>query len=567
MDELLKKKNKLAQKLKEHEVFESNTNKLKERLDDKIKILKEQITSEKQKVKLITKDIEYKESVVSSLKEKVEEYKILQTKQKRKELLSKYNFYIKKVNEIDFSVIEDFKLSFKNLNKALNKSKKYDILYKKLKELHDNRSYEIIQYLKNNIEINEKEIEKMHILSHFISLSIEFEDFFKTNFFQDFIFQRVYQGFEYHFLEERKTNRLDKPEWFLEYIIEKIIFEKKKIQLYSTMKKENVLYNFVLKINELVDIKINEYFKIKSSQKRSLLIHLANEIQKYQFEIKNKLGVDLRFNNLINFIIQEEKNLINEKMELIHLENYKKWFDEYKGMIRETFLIFVPLHELNKDLFIIIIQHVLDNIFIYNELFITQMRYINREEVQLLCLIFSELEILKKFVSEQEHEFILNLNIELNENNIDITKISKFNNDNLKLIKEISKSDIERSLKKLRNFIYISDKNVVNILIEIHNIVNEYKENLSECFFLVEKHLAELCDNYILNEIILKVQFDGEEYIRFNEFLRKIKDYFKTYKTWKSDTGSKCVKDIFEGRKPETENESLFNLIYKNYME
>lgn len=253
-------------------------------------------------------------------------------------------------------------------------------------------------------------------------------------------------------------------------------------------------------------------------------------------------------------------------METIHLADYKKWFVEYRVMFRDCFSVFVPLVSLDSQILNIIAQHIADNILIYCEVFIKHMRYISRDEIHLLCLIFSELENLKYFIADLENELAINLTGKEN-GHVDLAKISRFNSENFKLLKMLAANDIEKVCKRLRNFKYISDKNLVAINIDIVNIINEYQKYLEHVYPQVEKQIGELLDNYIINQIIIVTHFESYEYFRFKDFFIVVRDNFKFYREWKTNIGCKCVEDIFDGRKGSGEKDSLFDLIYKNYIE
>ncbi|EJW03889.1 hypothetical protein EDEG_01817 [Edhazardia aedis USNM 41457] len=144
-------------------------------------------------------------------------------------------------------------------------------------------------------------------------------------------------------------------------------------------------------------------------------------------------------------------------------------------------------------------------------------------------------------------------------------KISRFNSENLKLIKKITETLIVNIMKNVKSFSFISDKTLTNVLIEVHNLVNCFRKNLNVSNLTIEKLIAETIDVYLLNKVIIYSKLNNDDLERFKVFLNDIKIDFKSVKNWKTDVGLKCIEDIFCGRSNDSESDSLFNLIYKNY--
>jgi hypothetical protein len=203
---------------------------------------------------------------------------------------------------------------------------------------------------------------------------------------------------------------------------------------------------------------------------------------------------------------------------------------------------------------------------------VKEMRYIKRKEIHVLCHLYSEFENLKRFLDEYTGDLLINSPQAQTVGRVDLfsldtSKLSKFNNKNLQLIKNIALNDVLIALKRIRNFIYLLDKERVSFLIDLSSILNDYEKNMEHSFMAVEKCMFERVDSFLLDMIVVVTKFEPEQYFAFRDFFRSIKESFKhcSGNKWKTDMGCKCVEDIFNGRECDFNDDPLFKLIYDNY--
>ncbi|KAM0675889.1 RAD50-interacting protein 1 [Gurleya vavrai] len=558
MNDLIEAKTKILEKLAQNE----NSNTQLKILDQKILSIRNEMVKIDSKIFNYEAVLSQKKQKFNKLKEKILILKNIERKKIKKEVKIEYENYIIEFEKNNFDSLE----SFENVLQIIKKTENFYNLNLKIKNLLESEIQNKIQDLTHKMKVNSQSSENIHHLSQNIQEIIELEITLKQDIMSFFLIKEICNDIEYHFLSNKDTNRLDKPEWFFSHLCEKLKNTNKFIIIYSSLNPEKTKKTFdsiFSRISDFVELKFNDISKSNSKQKMSLMIHFCDELQNFKAEIFKNFNFDIQCINVLDSFIKEIKNEINERMEQVHLNNYKKWFDEYEKMLRESFSVYLALYDLDKNLFLVVSQHIIDNIYIYCEMFIKQMRYINREEIHLLCLIFSEIENIKIFITELEQEFN---NVHEYENSLNIQKISKFNSDNLKLIKMLSKNDIDSLLKKIKNFKYLPEKVIVNFKIDLNNLLNEYKTYLKKGYNLVEKNLGNTVDDFLMNCIVLKNKFESEEYFEFKEFLKNIVDCFKFYKDWKTITACKCIEDIFNGKNYEDAKDSLFNMIYKNYL-
>ncbi|KAM0678783.1 hypothetical protein BDAP_000567 [Binucleata daphniae] len=576
MDELLNKKSSLQSKLNSFE--DSNEAK---KLEKEIKNLEKQ-KYEKQII------LGQKIDKLNILQKKITEYKKNNAKKYEKEVIKTYEKIIKNVNHINFEEKECFEVNYNKMKKYDKKSKIFGNLNQKIKDCMKNKRNEHRKEIIDDLQKNMDKNSPIHLLSINVNSIIEYERITGENVFAMFMVSKVCESVMYHFLSNKETNRLDKPEWFFDYFLGALRENRKLITLYENLyeaendcigvrkqthteqdnRKEddtsskNVYGLIFERMGDLICARFNEIVKSESKQKINLMLHFCDELKIFKKIIKSEFDKEIDTRKVCESLLKIVKENVNDRMEEIHLGNYKKWFIEYKEMLKNTFNVYLSLYELDNTLFFVVCQHIIDNIYIYCELFINQMRYLSREEIHLLCLIFSEIENIKVYVIEQENEHDL---MTLSEKQINIQKLSKFNGDNMKLIKSLGKNDVNNILKRIRNIKYVPQKTLIDFNIDLRQILNEYKKYLEKGYNIFEKCIAEQIDDFLVQNIILKNMFSSDEYFEFKEFYKKVYKNFTTYKNWKTITACKCIEDIFNGRVPGKEDDSLFSLIYKNY--
>lgn len=616
MERLVNKKSSLEEQLKTYDNFQEDFAEIK--LKKCLKEIKNYENLKKEKSDFLVQKIEK----LKILQKKINEFKKLNIKKYEKELKFEYEKIIKEVDNAMGSAGTDagtdaemgaemsadsFKSVKKVIVKNLERSSKFPILNARIQKLNESTNFEYKKRILKNLE----KPSEIQILSKNVNFVIEYEILVKESIFKEFVINKICENVIYHFLSNKETNRLDKPEWFFNYIIDKLNENKTMLSLYEHMAEHvddsscgdgcsgrnsdgnsdgcsdensdrntdrcahnNTTQNFTTQNNAnsviacvferiscIIFLRFNEILKSESKQKTDLILHFFEEMKNFEETVKNEFDFEITVKKVNENLLKELKNEINKKMEEIHLQSYKKWFVEYKKMLKEA---------MNRNFYdvsfnCIISQQIIDNIYIYCELFIKQMRFLSREEIHLLCSIFSEIENLKFFIFELENNFIAENEIKIEILQVNLESLSKFNNENLKLIKNLAKNDIKKILNSLKNFKYVPQKNLISFIVDLTQILNEYKKYLTLGYEILEKCVSEQIDDYLIQNIILKSSFDSNEYLEFKDFFKKVYNLFKYYKNWKTITACKCIEDIFDGRVPENNDHNLFNMIYKNY--
>lgn len=310
MNDLLEEKAKIESKIKECEKEKVNRQKQIKSINSNIKHKHDECINLNKEIQSIKTQIKEKEVKFKEMTKIIKKYKQKKKEKLKEKYIEKYNMYVEQLNKIKFIHGVGFEQPFIYLNRILKHLKVFEILYDKTSELNKEKKKELLEYLKKKTISNMKSLENVHELSFFISLAQKYEIFFDEKIFVDFIYENIEYSFHYHFLSERETNRLDKPEWFFNFLVEKLVENKRPVYLYNLSNKDtnyNSTDKLIEKIQRLVEIKFAQLTKQESMQKRNLIVHFALETSKFAEEIRKSYKIEVKFSNMVDFLIKQEK--------------------------------------------------------------------------------------------------------------------------------------------------------------------------------------------------------------------------------------------------------------------
>lgn len=537
--------------------LENKFNRVNNEIKEKIDIHNSLISS----VSNIKKEYKDKLQKFHLLKTLVKEYKKNQRETLEKEYQAEILRIVKELNSLIFV----FKINtFKVFDQIKSIStEKFPILDHKKTELYDKERTMLKQRLLDEILKGILGKSPLPDFIFHINFLIKYEMYFNEDVYMDFILRNIENEFEYHFLSDRDSNRLDKPEWIFDFLIKKYSELEPVIKIYSECRIKNGLdekdiTQLILDTQKLITIKTSEISKIESNQKRNLVLNFASKFEEYFQKIKKRYSVEIDYESLRHVLSNTQTDHIKGELQRIHELRYIQWFVEYRKLCRESILYISKYEKMDpkfrfKDLIKLIISH--------TKSFIENLRFINREEIKVVLFIFNELEELKGFILQEENEIVLmkgSPSIEITTSSID--KITVFNTEIFKLIKRLAIGDVENILKKIHSFNYSSNEVRRTVLVEISRTIEEY----NFCIYsdLINKSIQEKIDEVLFKEILIKTRFTPGEYLEFKVFFKALKKYIQNFE-WKTDEACKCIEAIFEERFEDGTMFKIFKDLYK----
>lgn len=551
--------------------IENTLNELKERkssLEKKANAINSEI---KEKIGLHNSLISSISSLKNEYKDKLQKFHLLKTlvkeykKNQRETLEREYQAEIRRIINLLNNLTFGFKVSvFKVFDQVKSISTtNFPVLNQKKNELYDKQRTllkkqllsEVLNGMAGNCPLSD--------LIFYLNFLIKYEIYFNEDVYIDFILRNIEKEFEYHFLSNRDSNRLDKPEWIFDFLIKKYSELDSSIQIYSDCRTKNGLdrkdiTQVILDCQKLVTIKISEISKIESRQKRNLVLNFASKFDEYSRKVKDKYSVEIDYESIRHVLSSTETEYIKDELQRIHELRYVQWFVEYRKLCRDTIMYINNYGMIDtefrfKDLIRLVISH--------TKSFAENLRFINREEIRVILFIFNELEDLKSFILQEENEIMLTTgssSIGITSSSID--KMTVFNAEVFKLIKRLAVGDVESILKKIHSFNYSSNEVRRTVLVEINRTIEEY----GFCIYsdLINRAMYEKIDEVLFKEILVKIKFTPGEYLEFKGFFKTLKKYIQNFE-WKTDEACKCIEAIFEERFEDGVMFKIFKDLYR----
>lgn len=551
--------------------IENTLNELKERkssLEKKANAINSEI---KEKIGLHNSLISSISSLKNEYKDKLQKFHLLKTlvkeykKNQREALEKEYQAEIRRIINLLNNLTFGFKVSvFKVFDQVKSISTtNFPVLNQKKNELYDKQRTllkkqllsEVLNGMAGNCPLSD--------LIFYLNFLIKYEIYFNEDVYIDFILRNIEKEFEYHFLSNRDSNRLDKPEWIFDFLIKKYSELDSSIQIYSDCRIKNGLdrkdiTQVILDCQKLVTIKISEISKIESRQKRNLVLNFASKFDEYSRKVKDKYSVEIDYESIRHVLSSTETEYIKDELQRIHELRYVQWFVEYRKLCRDTIMYINNYGMIDtefrfKDLIRLVISH--------TKSFAENLRFINREEIRVILFIFNELEDLKSFILQEENEIMLTTgssSIGITSSSID--KMTVFNAEVFKLIKRLAVGDVESILKKIHSFNYSSNEVRRTVLVEINRTIEEY----GFCIYsdLINRAMYEKIDEVLFKEILVKIKFTPGEYLEFKGFFKTLKKYIQNFE-WKTDEACKCIEAIFEERFEDGVMFKIFKDLYR----
>lgn len=409
---------------------------------------------------------------------------------------------------------------------------------------------------------------RIHEMMFYMRLLHRYEEHFQEAVIVDFLYERLLRGFEYHFMSSKESNRLDKPEWFLEFILQKIAEDRDVFEMYSNVQGSEERTDFrdlVLRSCSLIEIKMGEIAESGSRQKRNLLVNLAVHLLRFQTQILKTYDVRVDLSGVGFALCREQRDHVQRRLAETHEKKYVHWFEGYRELSKECLLYIHRFRMLDTEFKM---ECVVQTIIEYNTVLLESLRYINREEVRVLCLLYSEFEEFKVFLLDQENEIVFDSRLTVEPLDGDgfcdavleaVEMISRFNSENLQLIMSLATNDVISVLRLLRGFVYSPGETARAFVADAGRLLEDYRRCSS--YEAVKSRMQEKIDAFVLEEILLHHRLDTEQYFEAVELLKRLRELFGDAE-WKSEAGCRCVGHLFEG----TEGAgSLFGIVKELY--
>ncbi|KRH94237.1 ER to golgi transport protein/RAD50-interacting protein 1 [Pseudoloma neurophilia] len=521
--------------------------------------------------------------LINELTDKVNEYKNHEKTQMRENIINSIQGHITEIN----SWTVQSEKEYLKLLKIERKNAKLPIFADKIRKLARKIRQQVITNLEKDLEeiitIDGNIVDLLEVI-----LKVKkAESVFTEQIFTNLIHSKIYDEFSFHFFTQKETNRLDKPEWYFQFLtqqLEKASFLCKcydRVSLESehtklgTMKispskqDSQSIHGLILKIYSILEIKINELKKTESKQKRNLLFHFTEQYLLFRENLIRSYNMSLQIIDLPETILKIQKDHIMENFNQIHVQTFSEWFKNYKKIYKENFLLAFSYVSLQSDLFNNLILFITEAIVDYLETFLNKMTFYNQEEKNTLCLVISGVDKLKNYLRSEELSFILQIEQKtecapeiLSGISVDTRPFVKFIEKHLGFVRKIISHDIIQILSNISYFDTITEEKMIKYTGMLTKKTAHYFESLSEQRFFVESTIIREIDEFIVRNIVLKRKFDSGTLFLYHDFIKKVMQLDERKSEWQCLLAYQHLKNIFDGVR---DGDEFFSQIFSLY--
>lgn len=547
MDALLKQRDEIEEKLKELKSIELTAKYQAEALSKSIEEKTEMYSRTFEAVGRMKVLYKEKREKLFMLKELLDQLRELDKDSAKLHYRRQFDEMSDKLNNIRFPFkISIFKVfesmrtmktePFPNLNNAKNK------LIEKQKNMLRTKLAEEIRNIMG-------EPSKLNDLIFYINFVVKYETYFSEDLLCNILYRNIQRKFLYHFQSDRSTNRLDKPEWIFSFLLAEYLESLPVFKLYvdcgRTLEQPTKDFGCLIdRTYSLIAIKVREVMQSATVQRYRLAMHFADEFVKFNSELSSKYSFGFSAVEVGHMLFKLRREYTATELEKIHELRYIQWFPAYKELCKTMMIHICKYGMLDRDTRL---EDLIEPILLHTKIFIDNLRFVNREEIQIVCHLFTDLEDLRSFLYEEEAE--LQMNFEHSPEGLaedSLEKIHQTNSSILRLIEGLAEGDMDEILKSIRYFTYASEESKRSCIIDIHKIIEDYK--YCACYDRIEDILARRADEFFKQNILEKVLLSQTDLCNFEMFYKSIKEAFKE-RDWRTDGVLEAIRTVKDGKR------------------
>lgn len=207
---------------------------------------------------------------------------------------------------------------------------KFPILQQKKQKYFTEIQYDLKIKLFDKVKENLGDKSTFNEAIFYINFIVKYERYFDEVIFTDLLFSIITEKFNYHFLSDRDSNRLDKLEWVFEFLLHK--YEELEIifKIYGTCSQnagglQGGYSELINKTENLIDLKLDELSRSRSNQKKKLVLHFGTEFIKFGKKVKQIYGNEIGGDSLACMLNDIQNGFIRNELSRIHEMSYLQW--------------------------------------------------------------------------------------------------------------------------------------------------------------------------------------------------------------------------------------------------
>lgn len=549
-NDLLEIEERISKLLKEEERKRGERQNMLKKIQESIKERKNlcrQLQQEKQeRIDRVNRQREALEKAKQLAEEKENE----EIEQKKEELRKKYEKAVENVNALELTLSKDMTETVEKIISMGNQAKASG--FNGLAQAVTVHLTEEIRHFIVELKSLSKSIrvDKLVDLVKGLNRSIIMTDSMyntleeRQNLYVDRFFSALQENFSHHFFGQFETNRLDKPEWYIQYLLNSLaehdtIFSvlsqvdelesDTDAEDFASLDKQQYYHGLISRIyTEIVFRKLQESIYSDSKQKNELVLHHSEEIAGFQREIHRLYGYKEKpvvskpdaksIENM--FITKTEKEL-----QKILQKDYIEWNELFMDLLKKIFKQCAALYCILPGGHIVLLETAIKKYLEGLTAFLNTFLYKKDEEQKILVYFIEETSHMEEELLEIETEFGMALG------EITILKVpylDSFKNNMLDILGRVLEEKIETVIRPFSSYRFMEGSEQADALlglaeaIEVELAVPESPELIA----WTKKAIGSLVDEYIC-EHVLSGQIDGEFDIdKIKKLLESIMEVF-----------------------------------------
>ncbi|KAI5184555.1 hypothetical protein NEHOM01_0230 [Nematocida homosporus] len=384
----------------------------------------------------------------------------------------------------------------------------------------------------------------------------------RRGFWLDIYFTKLYEQFGHHFLGEFQTNRLDKPEWYLEYLLNSLTDHEKVFTILAQvdemegheevvdlereesgsesesdgngLSRARTFYFLGLierMIRKIVYEKFLETVFSSSRQRRQLILHHAEEVGRFYQVLKTQYGYTeqltlqaAELGRLMDLFIGEAETELGR----ILTKNHTEWSDSLRHLLKKVFSESVALHWVVPNVHNILISAVVRKYLSGVGVFLNAFSYHKPEEEAILLLFLEEVVYLEEELLDMEND--------LGEANgevtvLEVSFVAEFKEVFKSLFNSLIGDKVEGCIRPLARYRFFEENEAEEIVADLGVVVRDLLAPIENEAILAEvkETIQERLDEYLVSYMIFDNISDLSDLDKIKNILSDILDLLKEH--------------------------------------
>lgn len=452
---------------------------------------------------------------------------------KREEYQSSHEEIRAAVSRCELALDKDLPGKIAGLAEHANRARGlgFDNLYRGIRAHTQKRMERLALTVKKDLQAMriDKVVERVKILNRSISVSAgagEVESFYVHAYFKE-----IAGKFSYHFMGGMETNRLDKPEWYLDYLRKELQGSEKILALLNRVdgrkkgdageeagstaeRKANPYVSGIIDLlaEGCVHRKFREVLYSDSPQRANLALHHITEATEFFDQMAERYG----YRGQLMLPRKDEEEILSmmraqmdERIRQVFGRKYTEWVEGVHSLTREAFshtlLLLRVMHDAQNSLLMYLVNKCLSAIAAFLRVF----DYQRREDLEILAYFVEEVTSIEEDLLETEHDLAAGAGREVV---LDLDGIYKFREEFGSLLHTVVRERVYEKMRPLDDYMFLEEGEaigqVVKLAEEIARIRKDTEQRKTAGKVVLETVRSEI-EKYLVGKLVPEGEFEG----------------------------------------------------------